>query len=1042
MKKTKSFLAILVAIAMLLTCIPATLMAEPVATMPSWESGINISNVTASVGDTVTYEIAFYGPDAYINTVAMKVFWNPAVLEYTGYTKDGYGISIDSAPVVTETYANLATNPYWQTAIAVDDNQDWSAGSAFVALNFTVKDGATTTSPAIWVDENASSYSNEDFDDIMFPASNGGNFTLAGSGTTTGPVATMPAWQDGINISNVTASVGDSVSYEIAFYGPNAYINTVAMKVFWNPAVLEYTGYTGTGYGISIDSAPVVTETYANLATNPYWQNAIAVDDNQDWSAGVTYVALNFTVKDGATTTSPAIWVDENASSYSNEDFDDIMFPASNGGNFTLATGEVTPPPATEYNVTVTNGTSDVAKAEEGATVTITAAAPATGMVFDKWVVSAGGVTLANANSASTTFTMGTADVAVEATYKAMTVDVYVTNGAYTGTAAYGQTITITADAAPTGKTFDKWVVTSGNVTLANANAATTTFTMGTEAVQVQATYKNVNYTVATGAATDGTISVAPTTAIYGETVTVTVSPAAGKKLATLYYTVDGSATQNPINTALKTFTMPAGNVTVYATFADITGITITGDYRGETGDEIYTGDTNVTVDFTVSDNAESIAALTFTLDIEAGLTTGAVTFTAAEGLEILASNGNTYTVWSPAAAVDMTAETFKLGTVTIAAVTAASSTADTQYKVSMTIDEFMVSDGNADAVDATVVDGTVYVSKTVASIKFYDKSNNYSEFTAIEVDETIADKDGYVANYINTNVAYKITYTDGTTDADYTDATADMFADLTTDVTDTMVGGDQATITGSYTQTATEETVTADVAVSIALNETIVAIEVTPDTLYFKLGDTFAWGDTQYTLTQANQGTVGPNAVNAGVLAGTLTANTAALDNTSTAKQTITVAYADDPTITDTVDVYFVAATIVDADFTQVYYEEGAIFAAANNNISIEVSYDEARTGIANDTITTGIDVTAPALTLTTDAIATAKDVVISYNGSADYTLEDAVVVVDFAEFGKVLVKALTADATVTDLLKLSNYGTALVTTDLIAVRNVAIRK
>ena len=81
-------------------------------------------------------------------------------------------------------------------------------------------------------------------------------------------------------------------------------------------------------------------------------------------------------------------------------------------------------PALRDYAVTVTGGTATVAtgttitRAKEGVEVTVTADAPETGKVFDKWVVKAGGVTLANETSATTTFTMPGNDVKIEATYK------------------------------------------------------------------------------------------------------------------------------------------------------------------------------------------------------------------------------------------------------------------------------------------------------------------------------------------------------------------------------------------------------------------------------------------------------------------------------------------------------------------------------------------------------------------------------------------------------------------------------------------------
>ena len=240
---------------------------------------------------------------------------------------------------------------------------------------------------------------------------------------------------------------------------------------------------------------------------------------------------------------------------------------------------------AVEYNVTVTGGTASVGagtpitKATMGTTVTLTAGAAPSGKVFDKWEVVSGGITLADANSATTTFVMPASAVSVKATYKTTPVTTYnlttQVNGGHgtisasktgltagstetitfnpevgyeidtvtvngTATSVYGNTlnvtmnenktvvvtykaieynitvtdgkatigagseiskaaegtaVTLTANAAPSGKVFDKWEVVSGGITLADANSATTTFTMPAEAVSVKATYKNAPHT-------------------------------------------------------------------------------------------------------------------------------------------------------------------------------------------------------------------------------------------------------------------------------------------------------------------------------------------------------------------------------------------------------------------------------------------------------------------------------------------------------------------------------------------------------------------
>ena len=240
---------------------------------------------------------------------------------------------------------------------------------------------------------------------------------------------------------------------------------------------------------------------------------------------------------------------------------------------------------AVEYNVTVTGGTASVGagtpitKATMGTTVTLTAGAAPSGKVFDKWEVVSGGITLADANSATTTFVIPASAVSVKATYKTTPVTTYnlttQVNGGHgtisasktgltagstetitfnpevgyeidtvtvngTATSVYGNTlnvtmnenktvvvtykaieynitvtdgkatigagseiskaaegtaVTLTANAAPSGKVFDKWEVVSGGITLADANSATTTFVMPASAVSVKATYKNAPHT-------------------------------------------------------------------------------------------------------------------------------------------------------------------------------------------------------------------------------------------------------------------------------------------------------------------------------------------------------------------------------------------------------------------------------------------------------------------------------------------------------------------------------------------------------------------
>ncbi len=70
-----------------------------------------------------------------------------------------------------------------------------------------------------------------------------------------------------------------------------------------------------------------------------------------------------------------------------------------------------------QYGITVNKGTSSINTAVAETIITITANAPETGYVFDKWT-STDGITFADENSATTTFNMPSKNVTITATYK------------------------------------------------------------------------------------------------------------------------------------------------------------------------------------------------------------------------------------------------------------------------------------------------------------------------------------------------------------------------------------------------------------------------------------------------------------------------------------------------------------------------------------------------------------------------------------------------------------------------------------------------
>ena len=219
-----------------------------------------------------------------------------------------------------------------------------------------------------------------------------------------------------------------------------------------------------------------------------------------------------------------------------------------------------------EYTIKVNNGSAAPATATAGTVITLTADAAPSGKVFDKWIVDSGTVSLSNASSSTTTFTMPAENVEVTATYKDAEYTIKVNNGsAAPATAKAGTVITLTANAAPSGKVFEKWIVVSGTVSFANASSATTTFTMPSENVEVTATYKTVpsgNFIVKVN---NGVAS--PSTSAPGLVVHVTANDAPAGTEFDKWEVVSGTVIFSDSSSATTFFVMPAENVEITAKY-------------------------------------------------------------------------------------------------------------------------------------------------------------------------------------------------------------------------------------------------------------------------------------------------------------------------------------------------------------------------------------------------------------------------------------------------------------------------------------------
>ena len=165
----------------------------------------------------------------------------------------------------------------------------------------------------------------------------------------------------------------------------------------------------------------------------------------------------------------------------------------------------------------IENGTPEITMLPKNATITITADPPEKGDEFDKWVPNASSnVKFEDEKSEVTKMTVLGGSVTVRATYKEKETpgvwkhDLNVMNGQGSGKYAYNKTVEITADPAPEGKEFDKWVVVEDTVAVADITKPKTTLTTKGVDGWVVATYKDIGST-----AVDHTLTVV-NGSIYG----------------------------------------------------------------------------------------------------------------------------------------------------------------------------------------------------------------------------------------------------------------------------------------------------------------------------------------------------------------------------------------------------------------------------------------------------------------------------------------------------------------------------------------------
>ena len=300
---------------------------------------------------------------------------------------------------------------------------------------------------------------------------------------------------------NETKQLAENTDY-IAVYSNNVHPYTLAPEdEGFDPAKAPKVTLYGTGNYCG------KAEHYFTISENTAAAPTITTSSLPDGKVGEAYSQILT-----ATGTAPITWSIDGG------------LPA--GLSLNADTGEISGTPTAEGTATFTvKATNSAGSNTKELSITITKAAPAEYTV--RFNANGGGGTMADVTGVSGSYTLpscgftepegkqfkgwstsadgsvisGTtyevsSDTTFYAIWESKEYSIIVTDGKATigagseiSKAAQGTTITLTANAAPDGKVFDKWVVESGNTTLEDANSETTTFIMPDSEVSVKATY-------------------------------------------------------------------------------------------------------------------------------------------------------------------------------------------------------------------------------------------------------------------------------------------------------------------------------------------------------------------------------------------------------------------------------------------------------------------------------------------------------------------------------------------------------------------------
>ena len=385
--------------------------------------------------------------------------------------------------------------------------------------------------------------------DAMF---NDANWNSASALLYLGNLAVQQAVTNGNDNSGVTdGNCNNSAHYYFQFY-----------HTFGDGSIMPYITKPETN---TVTLPSIVTPGTTSITVNALAGSYVAVTDNSSTIYGVAEANSNGVATVNFTNAIP-----------SSGDLHVVVTRQQYQPYF----GTITVQGGTQYTITANVNNSSwgtvtgAGQYYENTQCTLTATA-SHGYAFDHWSLN----NAVASTEASYTFTV-TGDAAYTAVFRQLTQHhiTYApqqTNGTIgvSPVNAYaGDIVTLTATPAA-GYCLDHWDVNTvggrkrGNITVVNNQ-----FVMPDAEVTISATFKS-GYTVSIADVANGTITATPTSALSGETITLTATPDTGCEFSTWYVYKTGDPT-TLVAVVNNSFTMPSYDVTVSAVFAT----TSTGD--------------------------------------------------------------------------------------------------------------------------------------------------------------------------------------------------------------------------------------------------------------------------------------------------------------------------------------------------------------------------------------------------------------------------------------------------------------------------------